>query len=66
MLKTVLKFILINLSKFEGIGLGVLSCTFGDVIKNTNAEERSPILSRIMVGRQVNEWVFKLVCLSLK
>ena len=36
-----------------GIGLGVVSVTFSDVIKNTNPEERSPILSRIMVGRQV-------------
>lgn len=36
-----------------GIGLGVVSVTFSDVIKHTNPEERSPILSRIMVGRQV-------------
>lgn len=37
-----------------GVGLGVVSVTFSDVIKNTNPDERSPILSRIMVGRQVN------------
>ena len=36
-----------------GIGLGVVSATFSDVIKNTNEVDRSPILSKIMVGRQV-------------
>lgn len=36
-----------------GIGLGVVSATFSDVIKNTHEQERSPILSRIMVARQV-------------
>ncbi|CAF0984287.1 unnamed protein product [Brachionus calyciflorus] len=36
-----------------GIGLGVVSASFSDVIKNTREEDRSPILSRIMVGRQI-------------
>ena len=38
---------------FLGIGLGVLSCAFSDVIKNSSVEERSAVLSRVMVGRQV-------------
>lgn len=34
--------------------MGVIGCTFSDIVKTTNLEERSGILSRIMVGRQVN------------
>ena len=33
--------------------MGVISCCFSDIVKNTNSEERSGILSRIMVGRQI-------------
>lgn len=36
-----------------GVGLGVVSCTFSDIVKTTNAQERSTILSRIMIGRQL-------------
>jgi hypothetical protein len=38
---------------FKGVGLGVISCTFSDVIKTTSISERSPILSKIMIGRQI-------------
>jgi MFS family permease len=36
-----------------GIGLGVLSCCFSEITKNTNDEERGKILARVMMGRQI-------------
>lgn len=36
-----------------GVGLGIIGCLFSDIVKTTTLEERGPILSRIMVGRQV-------------
>jgi hypothetical protein len=39
----------------SGIGLGIIGCLFSDIVKTTSLKERSSILSRIMVGRQVSD-----------
>ena len=44
---------LISARLVAGIGMGIIGCCFSDIVKTTNAEERSPILSRIMAGRQI-------------
>jgi ceroid-lipofuscinosis MFS transporter 7 len=36
-----------------GVGLGVIGCCFGEIAQTTTVKERSSILSRIMVGRQI-------------
>jgi MFS family permease len=36
----------------KGVGLGAVGVLFSDIVKNTNLDERSSILSIIMVGRQ--------------
>jgi len=40
----------------SGLGLGCLGCVLSDIVKNTQIAERSTRLSRVMVGRQVNQF----------
>jgi len=35
--------------------LGIIGCLFSDIVKTTSLKERSSVLSRIMVGRQVSD-----------
>jgi hypothetical protein len=37
-----------------GLGTGIIGCLFGDIVKTTTKEERTKILSRIMMSRQVD------------
>lgn len=47
------KWFLISGRLVAGIGLGVLSCCFSEIAKNTSEEERGKILARVMMGRQI-------------
>ena len=47
------KWFLISGRLVAGVGLGVLACCFGEIVKNTKEEERGKILARVMMGRQI-------------
>jgi len=47
------KWLIIAGRFIAGIGAGVGSCCFSEVVKTTEAGERSKILARIMIGRQI-------------
>ncbi len=47
------KWFLISGRLVAGVGLGVLSCCFSEIVKTTEADQRGKILARVMMGRQI-------------